>query len=290
MQMARLAVRSAVPRAWACMKAGTKRAFESAYGVYALSAFVVILRTLDRRLAHVRSRTGGANRALGLAADPLRRQDPAQVEHGELLDDLATSGPWIFAPNHSSYVDIFVTLASLPLGVRFVAKGEALEMPLIGKIIRRSGHLAFDRSDPQARIRQTEDVEEALGRRESVAIYPEGTFTSITGIRPFQFGAFKAAVDMQRPICPMAMRGARQILRDKTRLPRPGRVTVTFGPLVVPDPSAGNDGTKLFASVTPPGKSLPMVPGKPYYKKLQKNSFIRNHLGPDASNFDSSGS
>jgi len=84
-------------------------------------------------------------------------------------------------------------------------------------------------------------VEEALGRRESVAIYPEGTFTSMTGIRPFQLGAFKAAVDMQRPICPMAVRGARQILRDKTRLPRPGRVTVSFGPLVVPDPSAGND-------------------------------------------------
>jgi len=84
-------------------------------------------------------------------------------------------------------------------------------------------------------------MEEALGRRESVAIYPEGTFTSMTGIRPFQLGTFKAAVDMQRPICPVAVRGARQILRDKTRLPRPGRVTVSFGPLVVPDPSAGND-------------------------------------------------
>ena len=88
-------------------------------------------------------------------------------------------------------------------------------MPLIGKIIRRSGQLAFDRSDAQARVRQTEDVEEALGRRESVAIYPEGTFTSMTGIRPFQLGAFKAAVDMQRPICPVACRGARQILRDQ---------------------------------------------------------------------------
>ena len=242
MQVARLAARSAIPRAWAWMKGGSKRAFEAAYGVYALSAFGVILTglwigvslTSDReraaRIAH-----SGSRLILRAARIPL------EVDHGELLNDLATSGPWIFAPNHSSYVDIFVALASLPLGVRFVAKGEALDMPLVGKIIRRSGHLAFDRSDPQARVRQTEDVEEALGRRESVAIYPEGTFTSMTGIRPFQLGAFKAAVDMQRPICPMAVRGARQILRDKTRLPRPGRVTVSFGPLVVPDPSAGND-------------------------------------------------
>jgi fatty-acyl-CoA synthase len=242
MQVARLAARSAVPRAWRWIKAGTKRSFEAAYGVYALSAFGVIVTglwigvslTSDReraaRIAH-----SGSRLILRAARIPL------EIQHGELLNDLATSGPWIFAPNHSSYVDIFVALASLPLGVRFVAKGEALDMPLVGKIIRRSGHLAFDRSDPHARVRQTEDVEEALGRRESVAIYPEGTFTSMTGIRPFQLGAFKAAVDMQRPICPMAVRGARQILRDKTRLPRPGRVTVSFGPLVVPDPSAGND-------------------------------------------------
>ena len=242
MQVACLAAIGAVPRAWAWTKSGSKRALESLYGAYALSAFGVIVTglwigvslTSDReraaRIAH-----SGSRLILRAARIPL------EVEHGELLNELASSGPWIFAPNHSSYVDIFVALASLPLGVRFVAKGEALDMPLVGKIIRRSGHLAFDRSDPQARVRQTEDVEEALGHRESVAIYPEGTFTSMTGIRPFQLGAFKAAVDMQRPICPMAVRGARQILRDKTRLPRPGRVTVSFGPLVVPDPSAGND-------------------------------------------------
>ena len=37
------------------------------------------------------------------------------------------------------------------------------------------------------------------------------------------------------------MRGARHILRDNTVLPRPGRVTVTFGPLLAPDPAAGDD-------------------------------------------------
>ena len=37
------------------------------------------------------------------------------------------------------------------------------------------------------------------------------------------------------------LRGARQILRDKTKLPRRGQVTVTFGPLVAPNPEAGDD-------------------------------------------------
>ena len=114
-------------------------------------------------------------------------------------------------------------------------------MPLIGTIIRHSGQFSFDRSDPQARIRQAEEVDAALRRGESVGIYPEGTFTAVAGIRPFQLGTFKAAVDTQRPICPVAVRGARQILRDKTKLPRRGQVTVTIGPLVIPDPSEGDD-------------------------------------------------
>jgi fatty-acyl-CoA synthase len=54
-------------------------------------------------------------------------------------------------------------------------------------------------------------------------------------------GAFKAAVDSERPVCPVAIRGARQILRDKTVLPKFGGVTVTFGPLIRPDPAAGNE-------------------------------------------------
>jgi 1-acyl-sn-glycerol-3-phosphate acyltransferase len=114
-------------------------------------------------------------------------------------------------------------------------------MPIFGTMARRSGQFAFDRGDPEARIRQSEEVNAAIKRGEAVAIYPEGTFTATVGIRPFQLGTFKAAVDARRPICPVAVRGARQILRDNTYLPRPGQITVTFGPLVIPDPVAGDD-------------------------------------------------
>ncbi|MFZ0879044.1 MAG: lysophospholipid acyltransferase family protein, partial [Candidatus Acidiferrales bacterium] len=90
----------------------------------------------------------------------------------------------------------------------------------------------------QARVRQSDEVALALRRGESVVMYPEGTFTSAPGIRPFQLGTFKSAVETGRPICPVTMRGARQILRDKTILPKPGRIDIVFGPLVYPKPDA----------------------------------------------------
>jgi 1-acyl-sn-glycerol-3-phosphate acyltransferase len=164
---------------------------------------------------------------------------PVRIENEEVLRAWKASGPWIFAPNHSSYLDIVAIVAFLPADVRYVIKGEVLRMPFFGSLARRSGQFAFNRSDPQARIQQAQEVNAALERGESVVIYPEGTFTAMAGLRPFQLGAFKAAAETQRPICPVAVRGARQMLRDGTFLPRPGRITMTCGPLVAPDLAAG---------------------------------------------------
>ncbi|MGA7854220.1 MAG: AMP-binding protein [Candidatus Acidiferrales bacterium] len=241
-QIAKLAARGAVPRAWHWLQAGAKSSLEFVYGVYALTAFSAVLiplwavvgLTRDRNRAARFARTGAR---MMLAAARV----PVDVEGGEILAERAKSGPWIFAPNHSSYLDILVILGFLPAEVRFVSKGEIREMPFISTIAKRSGQFAFNRADPHARIRQAEEVNAALLDGESVVIFPEGTFTQMAGIRPFQLGAFKAAVDTQRPICPVSVRGARQVLRDKTILPRPGRVTVTFNSPIMPDPAAGND-------------------------------------------------
>jgi fatty-acyl-CoA synthase len=241
-QIGSLVLRTAGPRAWLLTKRGAKRAIEVLYGAYALAVFAtvfiptwlgVMMTRNEKRAARI-LRAG--TRAMLFAAGI-----PVEVAGAGLLEEAARSGPWIFAPNHSSYVDILVTVAFLPADVRFVVKGEVLKMPFFGTIARRTGQFTFDRTDSQARVRQAEEVNEALGRGESVAVYPEGTFTAQAGIRPFQLGAFKAAVDARRPICPVSVRGAREILRDGDYLPRPGRVSLTFGPLIEPHAEAGDD-------------------------------------------------
>lgn len=239
-QIAKLTARGAVPRAWASATRVLRATGQRIYGVYALAAtaavvapsWVLVMGTRDPRRA--------ARRVHATARAILRLAGVRIDVVGEKTLPPATES-CVFAPNHSSYVDTVVMMAVLPPTVRFVAKGEVATMPIFGTLARRSGQFMFDRGEPKARVRQEEEVEAALRRGESVVIYPEGTFTSITGIRPFQLGAFKAAVDAHRPVCPVAIRGARQILRDKTHLPKRGRVTVTFGPLLAPDPSAGDD-------------------------------------------------
>jgi len=242
MQVTRLAAHSAGPRVWTWVKRAGTNAVEFLYGVYALAVFGVGLTLLRLMIAVTPDRMRAARLARAGARLVLFATGiPVRIEGKDALAEAVQAGACIFAPNHSSYVDILVTMALLPSGVRFVAKAEVLKMPFIGTIVRRTGQFAFDRSDSQERIKMAEEVDAALLRGESVAIYPEGTFTPTVGIRPFHLGAFKAATVTQKPICPVAIRGARHILRDETLLPRPGRITVTFGPLLRPDPNAGDD-------------------------------------------------
>jgi fatty-acyl-CoA synthase len=242
MQLAKLAAQTAIPRTISAIRKFGRRSAHVAYGVCALGLFGVAAALVwlvllpvrspnfSRRLIHTGSRL-----LLSIAAIRV------SIEGRELLNDWRKSAPWIFAPNHSSYLDILIFLAYLPAEARYVAKGEVRSMPFIRTFVARSGHFAFERSDPQARIEQAAEVERALLHGDSVVVYPEGTFTAAAGIRPFQLGAFKSSVNTGRPICPVALRGARELLRDLTWLPKPGRVTLTFGPLIWPREGTKND-------------------------------------------------
>ncbi len=235
LQVAKLAATGAGPGLSRFARNGIVRAAEFVYGIYALSVvgvlftglWLILLVTPGRRAAG-RITRNGLRLILAIAGIPVR------VEGGELLDPMAAAGPRIFTPNHTSYLDMVVLAAYLPAGARFVSKSEIRSMPMMRTLVKRIGHFAFDRSDPQARLEQAKELDAALRSGDSIVIYPEGTFTPAPGVRPFQLGAFKAAVDTGVPICPAVVRGARQILRDKTYLPRPGRVTLTIGPLLAP--------------------------------------------------------
>jgi len=111
-------------------------------------------------------------------------------------------------------------------------------MPFIGMFLRKLEHFAFDRGSHDERLRQADQIENALRHGESVFVFPEGTFTPQDGVRPFHLGAFKAAVSTGVAVVPVALRGTRQFLRDGHYLPRPTRVILTVCPPLNP-PEAG---------------------------------------------------
>jgi len=228
LQVAKLAAASGV----AGVGQWLRRGLDLAYGVYATVVFggwivptwLLVLVTPSRRLSAWLT-SNALKVYMALVGCRIR------VQGREHLRDAQAR---VFVSNHTSYFDVLVLMAALGVNYRFVSKMEVRSMPFIGTFLRKLGHVWFDRSDPQARLRQAAEIEQLLRDGESVFVFPEGTFTPQSGVRPFQLGAFKAAVTTCRPICPVALCGTRQFLRDQTYLPRPSSVTVTICPPLEP--------------------------------------------------------
>jgi len=144
-------------------------------------------------------------------------------------------GTGILAANHASYLDVVALLAALPIGIRFVAKRELEGTVLVGTVIRKVGHLTVERFDVSRSVADAERVTRALRGGVRLLFFPEGTFTTAPGLLPFRLGAFKAAVEANCPVIPIAILGTRDILPAERWLPRRGPVTVSVERPIQPE-------------------------------------------------------
>ena len=244
-QIVRLGTKSGISNLGQEILAGLKRGLEILYGVYFLLVFALWVLPAWAFL-HLIQDPRVAARYTRSALKILLAAGGCKVRvMGR--ENMAISGAKIFACNHTSYVDVLLLMAGLDPSYRFIAKQEVRDMPFVGAFLERLGHLRFDRSDPASRLLEVQRVEELLRNGESVFFFPEGTFTSEVGVRPFQLGAFKAAVATGAPIVPVSLEGTRKILRDGTHLPRPGSVKITVHPPIYPrgggDQASAGDGS-----------------------------------------------
>ncbi len=141
---------------------------------------------------------------------------------------------FLVVSNHASYVDPLIVASVCPAEIGYVAKLEAASWPMIGRIIRKCGFVLIDRNEASRAASDGEQIALQLKEGSPIHVFPEGTFTPESGLRPFQMGAFKSAVETGLPILPLSIKGTRAVFRDGTLFPRPGSVEAIFGPLFWP--------------------------------------------------------
>lgn len=117
--------------------------------------------------------------------------------------------PVIFANNHTSTLDAFLTTWLTPEGTVGVAKKEIVYYPFFGQAWLLAGHPRLDRGNPE-RARASM---KALGawvraQRLAVCMLPEGTRSRNGRLLPFKKGIVHLAVQTGLPIVPMVTVGA----------------------------------------------------------------------------------
>lgn len=132
----------------------------------------------------------------------------------------------VVVANHSSYIDGPLLYAALPSRFGFVIKKEIAKLPLARWLLHRLGHELVDRHNKSESAKDTRRILKAAFSGDSVAFFPEGTFTATPGLARFHSGAFVTASKAGMPVVPVVIHGARRVLPSETWLPRRGPLHV----------------------------------------------------------------
>ena len=119
---------------------------------------------------------------------------------------LSKKTPYIYTPNHSSYIDIPLLLNTVPGYLNFVGKSSLAKVPLWGPIYQKL-YISVDRKSAISRAKSYIQSGRTLDQGRSVVIFPEGTISENAGydMLPFKDGPFKLAIQKQVPIVPVSM-------------------------------------------------------------------------------------
>jgi 1-acyl-sn-glycerol-3-phosphate acyltransferase len=144
-------------------------------------------------------------------------------------------GPVILASNHLSFIDSVVIRLAAPRRVTFLTKAEYfLGRGLRGRVVRwfftAVGSVPVPRGQHRAATAALDTALSVLADGNMFGIYPEGTRSLDGRLYRGRTGVAWLALTSGAPVVPVALAGTERLQPVGKRLPRPHRVTVTFGP------------------------------------------------------------
>jgi 1-acyl-sn-glycerol-3-phosphate acyltransferase len=161
-------------------------------------------------------------------------------------------GPAILAANHQSFLDNLL----LPLVVKrrrvvFLGKAEYFDKWYLRWFFKGAGVIPIRRESRAGSEMALGTAVEALRSGKLIGIFPEGTRSPDGRLHRGKTGVARLALDARVPIVPVAIVGTYRALPYDRKVPRPGRVTVTFGKPLDFERSYGTPGDRfVLRSVT----------------------------------------
>ncbi|MDD3722067.1 MAG: lysophospholipid acyltransferase family protein [Lutibacter sp.] len=134
---------------------------------------------------------------------------------------------FMFCPNHTSMIDVFVMLAITKNPFVFVGKVELTKIPIFGFFYKRTC-IIVDRSNSKSRIAVFEEARLRLSNGIDICIFPEGLVPSDENVvlNEFKNGAFRLAVEYQIPIVPITMYDCKKLFSYTFFSGSPGKLRV----------------------------------------------------------------
>ncbi len=151
---------------------------------------------------------------------PYARFDIAGTER------LPRRGPAVIAANHRSFFDVAalaIVAARLGRPVRFLAKQELFDAPVVGRLARALGGIPVDRADAPRAREALRRAEAALRAGEAVMVLPQGTIPRgaafFDPVLHGKTGIARLASATGAPVVPIGLWGTERVWPRRARLP-----------------------------------------------------------------------
>jgi len=155
----------------------------------------------------------------------------------EGIEHIPQEGPLLITPNHVTFAD--PPLVSIPIRrpIHYMAWDRLFDIPGFAWLIRRLRAFPVDieSADPRA----TRAAVRLLDDGHVVMIFPEAARSLDGKLQRFKLGAFRLACARGVPVLPVTILGGHEAWPPGRMLPRPGRFTIIYHPVVTPP--AGGD-------------------------------------------------
>jgi len=147
-------------------------------------------------------------------------------------EHIPTVGPVVIVPNHQTYADPVLVTIPVRRPIYYMTWNRLFDIRGLNWMIRRlrAFPVEIKSRDPRA----TREAVRLLQAGEAVMIFPEGSRSLDGRIGRFKPGAFRLAVSLGVPVLPVTIAGGHEAWPPGRALPRRGRVTITYHPLVYP--------------------------------------------------------
>ncbi len=157
---------------------------------------------------------------------------------------------YIYAPNHSSYLDIISMTYSMPGHFIFMAKNELSKIPLFG-IWFKTIDIGVNRSSRMDSFKAFKKAHERLAGGISVCVFPEGTIPAhAPKLGRFKDGAFRLAIENGVEIVPVTMPdNFRRMPDNRSFFSTPGKMRVHVHRPIPTSHLKPEDAGKLSAEV-----------------------------------------
>jgi 1-acyl-sn-glycerol-3-phosphate acyltransferase len=144
----------------------------------------------------------------------------------------------VIVANHTSYLDICLSVFYMKYTGLYMAKAELMKVPLFS-IFFKGMDIPVNRSSKmdshKAFVRAGEKIDEGY----NMIIYPEGTISNEGVLKPFKNGPFKLAIEKQVPIVPVVNLNNWQLLQNGGFFKSFGRPGISRIVVCQPVPTTG---------------------------------------------------